>query len=175
MMMIVFQICGTKQHDVGTEKWLASSQHSAIASPSVVVRARKGTKQNNNHWFNTIPGHCDLKVSFVNKKLGKLSPFKTQLIHKRGEGKGKQRLQFTLGKRRGRFCILHFVFIWSGKLYFYQRKLKKVCKLHDLFSNHDKKVQDNNDVAFRNKHMLRFFLANYMVSLVVTLRSWLFA
>ena len=69
----------------------------------------------------------------------------------------KQRLQFTLGKTRGRYCILHFVLFWSGKFYFYQRKFRKVCKLHDLFSNHDKKVQDNNDVAFRNKHMLRFF------------------
>ena len=156
MMIIVFQICGTKQHDVGTEKWLAASQHSAIASPSVVVRARKGTKQNNNHWFHTIPGHCDLKVSFVNKKLGKLSPFKTQLIHKRGEGKGKQRLQFTLGKRRGRFCILHFVFIWSGKLYFYQENSGKSCELIFLATN-------DNDVVFRNKHMLRLFLANYMV------------
>ena len=97
-------------------------------------------------------------------------------IHKQGGvGGGKQRLQFTLGKTRGRYCILHFVLFWSGKFYFYQRKFRKVCKLHDLFSNHDKKVQDNNDVAFRNKHMLRFFLANYMVSLVVTLRSWLFA
>ena len=96
-------------------------------------------------------------------------------IHKRGGGKGKQRLQFTLGKSRGRYCILHFVFIWSGKLYFYQRKFRKVCKLHDLFSNHDKKVQDNNDVAFRNKHMLRLFVANCMVFTFVTLRSWLFA
>ena len=56
-----------------------------------------------------------------------------------GEGGGKQRLQFTLGKTRGRYCILHFVLFWSGKFYFYQRKFRKVCKLHDLFSNHDKK------------------------------------
>lgn len=76
-------------------------------------------------------------------------------IHKRGGGKGKQQQQFTLGETRCRYCILHFVSIWSGKFYFYQGKFRKVCKL--IFLATMIKFQDNNDVVFRNKHMLRFF------------------
>ena len=46
-------------------------------------------------------------------------------VHKRGGENWKQRLQFKLGKTRGRYYVLHFVFIWSGKFYFYLGKFRK--------------------------------------------------